>query len=340
MISYKPREITLPSATNEHTPAEAQSLNLPGGANQWLRWGLGVTLPLILLLLIAHQYSWSDLVQAWTQISLPQLLLAFSLFFISHLLRALRIFDFLGMAHIRQFPLTFKLSAWHLFYNNLLPMRMGEAAFPLLLKRYFGQSYSDGIHRLIWLRLLDLGVMGTAVAVIGLTTMPHLLPATMTQLAQHSWILVPFSVFVVALVWLYRAKLPVTWIRKQATLFRKNAPNNRFQHARLWLWTLAAWVCKLVAISVAVSSMAEISLIAAISGALGADATSILPIHGIAGGGTFEAGFYSGAALVGERPDSLLLTAFNVHLFVFFSTLIIACLLLPIRRNTVIRRDV
>ena len=55
-------------------------------------------------------------------------------------------------------------------------------------------------------------------------------------------------------------------------------------------------------------------------GATVGDLTGVLPFHGIAGAGTYEAGVVAGLAPYGLAPESALPLAVNLHLFILASS--------------------
>ena len=68
-------------------------------------------------------------------------------------------------------------------------------------------------------------------------------------------------------------------------------------------------------------------------GATVGDLTSVLPFHGIAGAGTYEAGVVAGLAPYGLTPESALPLAVNLHLFILASSTLLGLIawLIPAR---------
>jgi len=64
-----------------------------------------------------------------------------------------------------------------------------------------------------------------------------------------------------------------------------------------------------------------VSYRAALFGAIAGDLTSVLPIHGVAGAGTYEAGVMAGLLPYGVAPQPALAAAVNLHLFLLGTTL-------------------
>ena len=100
---------------------------------------------------------------------------------------------------------------------------------------------------------------------------------------------------------------------------------------RSWLWTLLNWGIKLAVFAWVLTLFLEMPMTTAWIGATVGDLTSVLPIHGIAGAGTYEAGVVAGLAPFGIEAAAGLQAAVNLHLFVLGCTLLsgLVSLLLP-----------
>ena len=128
------------------------------------KWLLGIACLSILIILVDTQVGWNTTLGNWKQLSSQTLFAAFGLFLLSHVLRGLRIYELIKHKIPEGRPIGLvKISATHQFANNLLPMRLGEAAFPLLMKHYFNESWQQSVPKLLWLRLLDLSVIGVII---------------------------------------------------------------------------------------------------------------------------------------------------------------------------------
>jgi uncharacterized membrane protein YbhN (UPF0104 family) len=97
-------------------------------------------------------------------------------------------------------------------------------------------------------------------------------------------------------------------------------PQSRSIFYRSWLWTIINWSFKLSVFAWLMGQFGEVSFHAAWMGATVGDLTSVLPFHGIAGAGTYEAGVVAGLAPYGLAPESALPLAVNLHLFILVSS--------------------
>ena len=180
-----------------------------------------------------------------------------------------------------------RLTLVHNALVNVLPFRSGEVAFPLLLTRWFGIGTGRAIVSLLWLRAQDATVVVALAAVAWPSLAGEWRVLAIVTIVAGAWLL-PRG--------LRAARLPPTsrWQRLQALLERSTRRN-----VAGWSWTVGNWSVKLLAeawlVALALRPDEGASGPVALLGAVGAELAAILPIQGVAGFGTFEAG---GAALM------------------------------------------
>lgn len=288
---------------------------------------------LAVLLLLAAAVAWigpERLVAPWQAIEPWALLIALALMFASYLIRTLRITRYFEVRLAGHFWSAFRLSSWHNLMNNLLPMRSGEVAFPVLMQRYYGLPALKSVPVLLWFRLLDLQV----VLLIGLAAGGHLLgiEAVWLVLLTLGLLLTPLVVYGI------RGRL-CEWIegrdgRWVATLVSilDSLPDRPSRFVATLFWTWANWLVKLAALGWVLASLAPLTFTQGVLGAIGGDLTTVLPIHAPGGFGTYEAGV---AVLLGPMVGEarvVLAAAVNLHLFVLGTAILSAAASLLIRR--------
>lgn len=276
---------------------------------------------LLIGLVVAVQayVGWGRLLQPWLAVPLPPLAAAVLLVICTYGLRAVRLYDFFAEEVRGRFPLAFKLMLQHNFFNNLLPARSGEVAFPVLMQRYFDVPLARSVPALIWFRLLDLHT----IALVGLWALGAL------------W-LPPWAILGLSLVWLSVpgwAWLLNNWLLRRISphkgglqgLLRKaleGSPRSSGMLFRAWSWTMVNWTVKLGVFAWVLALFVDVSLPGAVLGVFGGELTSVLPIHGVAGAGTYEAGIVAALLPQGLDGESALGAAVNLHLFLLGVTLI------------------
>lgn len=295
----------------------------------WKFW-LGLGLLLGLITLVEYSYGWGAVLNSWRQIPVPSLALALGLMLTSYLLRALRFYDFFyAHCHGRFGQLT-RITVLHNFFNNLLPMRSGEASFPLLMKQHFDMPFRQSTPALLWLRLLDLYAL---LALAGLSLYGYL------PLPQ--WLIISIAVFILVapLMILPLQNGLLNWLSHQSsgwantlTEMIRALPQSPWPLARALLWTALNWSLKLAVYAWLLQQFLDVSFAQSWVGVSAGELSSVLPINGLAGAGTYEAGILAGLLPWGVDHSAALAAAVNVHLFVLGSTFFLTGLLLLVAR--------
>ncbi len=266
-----------------------------------------------LVAIIDAQVGWVAMLQFWTQVDLPLALAAATLLLLSHCCRAERLFGLLQQPSWRPRRLdVYSISSWHTALNNLLPMRSGEASLPLLIRRRLHRSWSDGVGSLLLIRGLDL------LALLWVWAATIVAPV-FSPLLLLGWILTTYGAFS-AFPWL-AGMLP--------SRIRPPAGVNQLltRPVRASVLTLAAWLLKFGALLILAQAAVPQSPGIWGSAVLAGELSSISPIHGPAGLGTYEAAFVAPAALGGVSLDAALTVGVNLHVFLLLSSVTLAGLL-------------
>lgn len=281
-----------------------------------------------LVLAVEHWVGWSALLRPWLHIAPAYLAAGIILIFLSYGLRALRVFDYFIADTRGQFGLCLRLSLQHNLMNNLLPMRSGELAFPVLMSRCFSVPVMRSVPGLLWFRFLDLH---TLIAFALLEVSKPFVGQTLGILLGLLWMSIPWLGF--RLTTVLQARLHGHTGKIGSFLHRilQSLPQQPRLFWRSWLWTALNWAIKLGVFAWILTLFAEMPLGTAWIGATLGDFTSVLPIHGMAGAGTYEAGVVAGLTPFGIDPANALMAAVNLHLFVLGCTLLTGpiSLLLP-----------
>ena len=281
---------------------------------------VGITGALFVWLLSSAR--WQDVGRRLSQFDPGTLLIAASLFAASYLLRAARVFDEFrhetrsGAASVGFASLHFlrflRLTLIHNALVNVAPLRAGEIAFPVLLKRWFKVPAERSIVALLWLRIQD--------AIVVLVLAACVWPGMAAALRALVILAIVAAAFGIPL-WAQRhggatdkertddreagespadspADLPTDLQNDPQTgrtpgrlaKFRAALARSTRSQPRSWLWTLANWTVKLSAETWLLMGLLGVAPNVGALGALGAELAGILPIQGVAGFGTFEAG--------------------------------------------------
>lgn len=290
-------------------------------------WLLGGALLAGLLLWVHWSVGWPLLLTPWRSFPPAQLALLLSLTALSYLLRAVRVYDYSRELLRGAFPAVLRLSVLHNTLNNFLPMRLGELAYPLLMKRYFGQGYTASGVTLLWIRLLDLHFLG----LLALGFLYHSAAAPLWLVLIPPWLaLVPGMYW--GHGWMQRrmadrgGRIPDLLNRVLGQV-----PDSGHRFMRIWLWTALSWIPKLAAFTAVVLHFAAIDTWQALLGTIGAELSSVLPVHGVAGSGSYELAMAAVLLPLGLEMATVLKAAVNLHLYLLGANLLLGAgaLLLP-----------
>ena len=92
----------------------------------------------------------------------------------------------------------------------------------------------------------------------------------------------------------------------------------QMEQIKLWrclLWSLTNWGVKLLAFALVFSLFAQVDLVTSLIASIGGELTSVLPIHGVGGAGTYEAGIVGLSLTVNMDYEPSLAAGVNLHLF-------------------------
>lgn len=212
------------------------------------------------------------------------------------------------------------LSFIHNTANNLAPMRLGELALPILARWLGNIEFSIGLTKLLWIRLLDV------ISLIGISLCIILLPAAGTIVL----VLLAAFIFLTPLILGFivpktqHIQLPEILAKARAQLIYE-AQNGKRLH-RMWRLTILVWLSKIMGMGVLLATLSGIPMTGVVTTILGAELSSILPIHGLAGAGSYEAGGILGSALSGLSPVVALEMTIQLHIYVLSLTAVFGIL--------------
>jgi uncharacterized membrane protein YbhN (UPF0104 family) len=296
-------------------------------------WIIGFVILAAVIVGVALTVGWGQLLAPWLELSPLALATLLGLSALSYFLRAVRVWDYFRPRFDGRFLTVLRLSVLHNVANNLLPMRAGEMVFPWLMRRYFGHGFMDATASLVWIRLLDLHFLG----LIGIVIL---------YLREPTWIWPAAGVLwlgMVPLVGLTRRLTPAGdgRLSKALRLAANAAPDSTPRVLRVYFWTALTWGTKFLSLAAVLHHFLPVDLWKVMLGVMGAELSSVLPFHGIAGSGTYELAAVAALIPFGISAREALAGAVNLHLFLLGVTLILGllALLLPVRRAAVADAD-
>lgn len=277
---------------------------------QTFRWLVATSLFLILIIIVEYFIGWVTIISDWKNVSFAQLAALTLLTLLSYLLRAERVYQFFSNTNQRRSSYV-RISFIHNALNNFLPMRLGEAAFPILMKRELSESMITSSAGLILIRFMDLHVLLTLSSVAFLFLYTEIATISLVLLAIVPWLLIKTAPNVLRL-------LPNKIALKLVLFFEeygKLSPKNVQLLSLTYLLTTAIWIVKLSALISILMIFIDISFIHSSLAIIAADLSGVLPIHGLAGSGTYEASMMSALYPLGYSTVDALKAAINVHVY-------------------------
>ncbi|WP_245415842.1 lysylphosphatidylglycerol synthase domain-containing protein, partial [Mesorhizobium denitrificans] len=130
-----------------------------------------ITIAVILAyaLFVEWAWGWASILQGWQAVGLGAVLGAVALLVSTYFVRAHRIHDYFPNETRGRFFWLFRVTQVHNLLNTMLPFRLGETSFPLLMRSEFGVPVARGAAALLVMRLLDMQAL-LAAAGIGLVS--------------------------------------------------------------------------------------------------------------------------------------------------------------------------
>jgi hypothetical protein len=292
---------------------------------------------LILFVVLAEKFvGWRELIEPWLSLSHPAVLLApIALIAASYLVRTLRVYRYFDLHH--GFSAMLRLLLQHNAFVVLLPMRTGELAFPLLMRRFFQTPVKESVPALLWLRLIDLHTLVLMLLIV-VSAIWRSAPAVAATVA---WAAAPLGCMLLA----RRVRKPGlapgegTRATRIVNSLADAVPSSAPRIVEDWSLTVGNWVLKLLAFGWIVQLFSQQSYQASLIGAAGGELSVVVPINGVAGFGTYEAGVSVAMQSVGVTLSNALAGAVNLH-FVSLGTAIFLALAAQFIRLPAERRDV
>ena len=183
----------------------------------------------------------------------------------------------------------------------LVPFRVGELGYPVMVRNLFDVSWQTCIRSLLWLRLQD-GVVLLSIAFLILPSfrpevrvLVFLFCLVLAVLTQKYWLR------------LLRSRL---FIIRQLRAFLHQRSN-----AWGWACSTANWLCKLAVVAIMLQSLTGLPLFQCLDGALTGELSAMLPLTGPAGLGTYEAAVWAGLGLPWTDMKNLMACVLFSHLF-------------------------
>ena len=270
--------------------------------NPKLKWVLTLIATLLGIGLVAYFLPFGEIAKALKQISPLHLAVGLSLYGVSYLLRAFRWKYYYPKA---PFGGLFFTTAVNTFLNNLLPARLGELSIFALLRRY-DPDFKTTLGKFLKVRLLD----GFAL----LTLFVLSLVAVKTN---------PLIGLLLSLV-VYPLGVSFSKLLKMS----EKIPSLDWEPLP-FLLSVGALLSKLLAVYIVLGNLG-LDFFRFTVGFLGGEVSTIMPIHSVAGIGSYETSFSLALKLfLGESFKEGFAVGFLSHAFLLLCSTLFGLLSLP-----------
>ncbi len=267
------------------------------------------------------------------------LALGLGLFVASQLMRAVR-WKVLALRTPLTLRRTVPLTSVHIGLGHLLPVRLSDVAMVGLFRHHAAVPLGDGTGVVIVSKLLDLVAMGSVVAVVvafgtggaAAAIAPGVAAAGVLGVLLMPWILRWIRRPVAAAsVRLSRGHALLRWFRElRCASSYRNSPLRLVGGLALslcvWALKMLMFLSLLRAVSIELGHLPVWKLFTAFAVT---DLTMALPVHGLLGVGTVEAGWTAGFALAGISGAEVVRAGFAVHILWLFMAVAIMLVALP-----------
>jgi uncharacterized protein (TIRG00374 family) len=299
--------------------------------NLWI----GISFSLVVIIYVLLKLDWQEVSTILLSVNWMWVLLAFSIYLINYLLRALRFRKLLSLDEI---PFHKMIGVTNLYgmYLYLMPAKFGEVTFPILVKRRLGINISTSTGGLIVARIFDFLTIALILPA-ALLVYWNIVPANIRIASIIFCVLV--YVFYGIFIWMLRnPNHLLSWLDQDKSskpalsklnefisgVFRGAQIVDQNQYWQLLLITIGIWICvnlNFYLITLALGYSFNFFQIVVVSIIM--VPVTLFPIQGFANLGAHEVGWVTAFTLFGYPYMDALNIAVSSHVvFVFFVLLL------------------
>ncbi len=287
---------------------------------------LKICFTVIFIYLLYKLINIEDIITLYSKLKINTIITCIFFHFIIYFLRSLR-FSVLARTKLRPLQIL-DIVLVHGLYNRVLPLRLGEGAFPLLMKQKFDISYTESGLLIILARIFDLLSTSTIFAFVCILT-----------IFKNSILkIVLFVIIVIGLAFISMYKLiplllnNLSQIRhlqrfsNQLDLLKKYFQENISIKKTLIVFFISGinWFIMFIIFKELINDFnLLIKLMHVVLAGSFSNISSILPLSSIGNFGTMETGWVAILLMVGHEKDQAIISGFSVNVFTFSSTVLL-----------------
>jgi len=272
-----------------------------------LKFLISITITILFLYFLDKYVGFENIKKFFNDLSIFNISIAFLFYLISYIIRSYR-WSF--TLDIKDFKKLFHITAINTFFNIILPFRTGEFSFFYMLKKE-NIHISDITMSFITTRAFD------GIGLIAILLFSYFLYIGNILFSFLSLILLPFLFYIFIFI--------LSFIKHEKVKEFNNKRFNFLNLAVIYLLSILTFLFKFIAFYFVLPESLNINIIQSFIASSGGDLTTVLPIHGIAGIGSYETG-YAGILIILLNIDKNLafIASLFAHIFIILSSSIIA----------------
>lgn len=295
---------------------------------------------IILLIFLMKQISISQFIFLIKKLSFSELAVLVFLYVSYSILKGIRLM--IVISSVNQPFKSISISMIHNFVNHVIPLRLGELSLPFLCKRFLKIDVLSSGVSLIIIRVYDVLILcflflsavflslsqfESRIDNIFIYSVIAVLIVTVLVLGFINRVIDLFLVSINKIADLVPGRsneiLKKTKERIQSVKEDINAISRQTKFVALPLTTLSIWVLSYTTYFLVVRYLGvEISFIKNIIASSGVILANFLPVNGIGGFGTFEAGWSVGYMFWGMSKEMAIASGFILHFLIFATGLV------------------
>ena len=270
-----------------------------------MRYFLSLAIALLFFLFLLSQLPVREVIQSLKRISFSSFLLAFLLYSLSQLSRSFRWKLILGI----NFKDAFFLNAVNVFFNNVLPARTGELSW-----FYYANKLGINLKYSLWSFLL-----GRAYDLLALLSLLPLSYLIVKYSLFHGILFIVFTYLAVFFFPFLYILIPEYKKLKELKEFVKGEFSSELS-LKLYTLSLSTVILKSFSLYTLLFGLHKLNFFSFTFAFVGGELSTILPVHGFMGYGTYELSFFAPLKLLGYELKEGLKVGFIAHNFLLLSS--------------------
>ncbi len=294
---------------------QAHSNTRRSGGRLIKKFLLPLLISLVFFSLFLYTVPLHEITDAFSELGVLQVFSAFVLYTLSQLTRSLRWKVILRELGLRE---AFLINSANIFFNNLLPARTGELSWFYYAKRSGVELKSS-----LWSFFL-----GRAYDLLGLLALFLLSYALLLGALHFVLVLLMLTLLSPSIPYTRAFVPPVGKLREfREFIGRELTPSLSI---KLTVLSTLSFIFKALSVYVLVAVLLNTDVFRFSFAFAGGELTTILPVHGFMGYGTYEAGFLIPLKLMGVEIREGLKVGFIAHTFLLVSSAVWGLLSIPL----------